>query len=169
MRILIIINILILFIFYVKCLDTEDTSTVITTTTTKHPCNNKGTYMKTTNDCLCVSGYETYPRDSKIKCNYELRSYYVAKFCSLIGGVVGADMFYLGYTMKGIFKCIFPIFVLYFILKMQNNKFLRQYQSMSYYLVLLPVVIGFVFYVLDVCLIISGTMKDANGFSLNYD
>ncbi len=128
-------------------------------------CNNHGIYNITNNECKCSFGYVTYTKDSnKVQCNYQLRSYSVAKFISLFGGVLGADMFYLGYTMKGLFKCFFPLTVFFVVLKLNNKAIEKVYYS--YYLIFTPIILVFLLWSLDLMLIISGLMDDANGFAL---
>ncbi len=128
-------------------------------------CNNKGIYIEILNDCKCLPGYETFPKISKVKCNYELKVRSIALFCSIFGGIVGADMIYLGYTMKGIFKSFFPIFVTFFILRIQNNKAWLS-MKISYYLSLIPIFLCLLLWLVDIIQILNGNIKDANGFNL---
>jgi hypothetical protein len=129
-------------------------------------CSGKGIYLDKLNDCKCLPGFETYPKNSNIKCNYELRSKRIALFCSIFGGMLGADMIYLGYTMKGIFKSFFPMCVTIFLLRIQNNKAWKSIKF-SYYLSMLPVVLYLFLWIADVIQILNGNIKDANGFNLN--
>lgn len=88
----------------------------------------KGNINTTTNECICTESYTTYPEDSKEKCNYQLRSDKIARFLSIFGGILGADMFYLGYNYKAIFKCVFPLLILIFIIHMNSNNYLNNYK-----------------------------------------
>ncbi len=128
-------------------------------------CNKHGIYISTNNECKCAQGYTTHPTDSKIQCNYELRSLQAAKYISFFSGFLGADRFYLGYSMKGLFKCFIPIGALFLILKIQNNNSIQKF-VLSYYLIFSPVVLMILLWILDLFLIISGFMTDSNGFAL---
>jgi hypothetical protein len=143
--------------------DNLDQSSVITNNL--NLCNKHGIFNNTTNECKCVQGFVTFPKDSKIQCNYELRSYNIARYISFFGGIFGADMFYLGYFMKGLFKCFFPIGTLFLILKIQDHKIIENFVY-SYYLINGPFILMFILWVLDLILILTGVMTDANGFPL---
>ena len=128
-------------------------------------CNNKGIYIESKNECICLEGYETFPVKSNIKCNYELKLRSIALFCSIIGGMIGADMIYLGHSLKGIFKSFFPIFVIIFFFRLQNNKtFLKI--KLSYYLSIILVFLWLLLWILDIIYILYGNVKDCNGFDL---
>jgi len=128
-------------------------------------CNNKGIYIESKNECICHDGYDTFPVKSNIKCNYELKLRSIALFCSIIGGMIGADMIYLGYSLKGIFKSLFPILVIIFFFRIQNNKsFLKI--KISYHLSIIPIILWFLFWILDIIYILYGNVKDSNGFDL---
>jgi hypothetical protein len=107
---------LILLILVISCLNNPS-------------CNNKGNYIESINDCKCQERFITYPEESELKCNYELKSKNVTKFLSLIFGIIGADQFYLGNNFKAMFKVLFPLFLFYVILKAhENRKFTSPYR-----------------------------------------
>jgi hypothetical protein len=128
-------------------------------------CNNKGIYIKPKNECKCIEGYDTFPVTSNIKCNYEIKLRSIALFCSIFGGIIGADMIYLGHSMKAIFKSFFPTFVIIFIFRIQNNKtFLKI--KLSYYLSIIPIFIWLLLWAVDIIYILYGNVKDSNGINL---
>ncbi len=129
----------------------------------QNECNNKGIYDG--KDCICLKEYITHPRDSKVQCNYELRSLKIAKFLSVFAGFLGFDMFYLGNNIKGIFKCFFPIIIFYIILRLQN---LIKFESNSNYnyIIILPVLISFLMWIIDIIRISFGSIHDAYGYLL---
>ena len=128
-------------------------------------CNNRGIYNDTLNECRCLEGFTTFPKDSRIQCNYEYRSKSVAKFISIFGGIVGADMFYLGHTMKGVFKCFVPLGLFFLILTLQNNKTIQN-MNFSYYFILAPISLSLILWIMDFMMISFGILTDANGFKL---
>jgi hypothetical protein len=97
----------------------------INTESTKDQCNNKGLYKTEIKKCLCIDGYITFPNDSIIQCNYQLKSDKIARFLSFFGGMVGADMFYLGYKLKGFFKCLFPTLSFFLIYYFSETEFIK--------------------------------------------
>lgn len=128
-------------------------------------CNNKGVYNTSSGECKCVEGNITFPKDSKLQCNYELRSYNITKFLSVFGGFFGADMFYLGYTLKGLIKTLFPIIAFFFIINLENNKYLSNF-SFKNYLILLPILLTLFLWIIDLIIILSGFSTDSNGMQL---
>ncbi len=127
-------------------------------------CNGRGIYDANSKICNCVKEYVTYPKDSNIQCNYELRSQSVAKFLSLFCGFLGADMFYLGFTWKGLFKCFFPLGVFFVFFQLLNYKSFKDF--VSYYFVFIPIVIGALLWFIDLVMISSGLLDDSFGFPL---
>jgi hypothetical protein len=130
----------------------------------KDECNNKGVYDKNLNECKCVNGFITFPKDSKLKCNYELKSEKVARFLSFLGGIFGADLFYLGYTYKGIFKCLFPIIVLLTLIYI--NQICVKNRTLNYSIILIPLFVIVLLWGSDLIGISFGWKKDANGLPL---
>ena len=129
-------------------------------------CNDRGIYKN--KKCECSQGWETIGADKDLpenQCNYELKSYNVARFISFFCGAIGADMFYLGYTYKGLFKCFLPIGFFVLILVLYNKKMIDDVYLRNY-IFILPIIATFLFWSLDFMLIFSGIMKDSNGFSL---
>lgn len=121
--------------------------------------------LTSANECKCVLGYVTFPKDSKLQCNYELRSYNVAVYISLFAGIFGADMFYLGYFMKGLFKCFFPIGTFFLMIKIQDHKIIENFVY-SNYLIIGPFILMLFLWSLDLILILGGVITDSNGFVL---
>lgn len=130
-----------------------------------HSCNNHGIYNEEIGQCECSDGFITFPYDSNVKCNYQLRDYSIAKFLSLFGGYLGADQFYLGNTFKGIIKCTMPIIL--FVLLLHYYDRIKQYYY-SRYVITFPFIISILFYLFDLCMICMGLIKDAHGHPLNY-
>jgi len=131
-------------------------------------CSGKGVYVNSLSDCSCIPGYDTYPQDSEVRCNYELRTRQIALFCSIVGGIIGADMFYLGHTFRGVFKSLFPMFVMLFVLRIQNYKAIQAWRF-SYYFSFLPLIILLFFWLIDFLLIFNGNIKDTNGLGLYFN
>jgi hypothetical protein len=127
-------------------------------------CSNRGNRLKNTTDCVCADGYVTFPKESKYKCNYEIKSEKIAVFLSFFAGILGADMYYLGYNTRGFLKLLIPIFLisiaLYYKTKIQNEKL----QLLS---LLLPVALLITTWIYDILRISAGNFMDANNISIS--
>jgi len=123
-------------------------------------CSGKGIYSNF--DCFCVYGYVTFPENSDKKCNYAQRSYYMTIFLSFFLGFLGADMFYLGYTIRGLIKCFLPIGSLFVLLFLQNMGAQDKFSN-KYYSILVPFGVLIFLWAIDLILIYS---EDSNGVPL---
>jgi TM2 domain-containing membrane protein YozV len=126
-------------------------------------CSNRGNIDKNTDECVCSDGYVTFPLDQPLKCNYEKKSQSIAVVLSIFGGIFGVDMFYLGYNMKGFFKCLFPILIaMLFIIFREyfKGKFLQRIH------LFFPFVVIFVMWFYDIWQFSSDNCFDSNGIAM---
>jgi hypothetical protein len=120
------------------------------------------------NGCQCTEGYTTFsisPNDNITQCNYELKSHNAALFLSLFGGLIGADRFYLGYNFKGIIKVLLPLIFFFFILHFSDSIHISSWKYKNF-IIFLPLITMFLFWVIDIIFIYFGLLKDANGIEL---
>lgn len=128
-----------------------------------NPCSNRGNQLKNMTDCLCMEGYMTYPIDNKKKCNYEIKSMKLAVFLSFFLGILGADMFYLGYNLRGLLKFSLPLLFIILTLMYRN----RINNTKLYYMyILIPIGLLILSWIYDVLIISSGYMRDSNNIEL---
>jgi hypothetical protein len=128
-----------------------------------HPCSNRGNQLKNMTDCICMEGYLTYPQNNKKKCNYEIKSMKIAVFLSFFLGLLGADMFYLGYNIRGFVKFTLPILFLTIGLIYRNR---IENKKLYYLSLIVPIVLLLFSWIYDILMISSGYLRDSNEIEL---
>jgi TM2 domain-containing membrane protein YozV len=110
-----------------------------------------------------MEGYLTYPHNNEKKCNYEIKSIKIAVFLSFFLGLLGADMFYLGYNIRGFVKFTLPILFLTMALIYRN----RIENKLIYYSsIIVPIGLLLFSWIFDILMISSAYIRDSNEIEL---